>query len=72
MVWWFFLKSRKSDFFRENTGFLKTGTRNRFESSKFGIAVKSCIYFIKITLIVLKEDFGFSRPVPSYGTVMVP
>ena len=39
--------------------FLKTGTRYRFGSWKFGCAVKSYIYIMKITLIVLKEDFAF-------------
>ena len=61
-----FFYLRKTDFFGENTGFHDTGIRYRFESSKFGSAVKSYIYFIKITLIVLKEDFGlFSGPVPT-------
>ena len=48
--------------------FLITGTRYRFESWKFGCAVKSYIQVMKITLIVLKEDFGFfSGPLPIYG-----
>ena len=38
--------------------FLKTGTRYGFGSWKFGCAVKSYIYIMKITLIVLKENFG--------------
>ena len=47
--------------------FLITGTRYRFESWKFGCAVKSYIEVMKITLIVLKEDFGlFSGLVPKY------
>ena len=53
----FFILGKKN-FFRENTDFLKTGTRYRFQSSKFRFAVKSYIWFIKVTLIVLKEDFG--------------
>ena len=53
-----FFKLRKNDFFRKNTDFLNTGTRDRFESSKFRSAVKSLKQLIKITLIVLKEDFG--------------
>ena len=41
--WTIFFYLIKSDFFRENTDFLNTGTRYRFESTKFGSAVKSYI-----------------------------
>ena len=62
----FFLFEFKCFFLGKIPGFLFNGTIYRFESWKFGCAVKSYIKAIKITLIVLTEDFGlFSGPVPS-------
>ena len=67
-----FFNRRITDFCRENNGFMITGARYRFETSTFGCGFKSFKLLIKITLILLEENFGlFSGPVPNHFPIKI-